>query len=160
MNIEDQPREVITVESVRKEKSRLEKWDLELQRKEQRVQLELIAMAEMRDRIAALQQEVDRQKQELEKQRQAMEAQAVQEREERLDKLAKLYTDSKPKVAAQLLLDRDLETTVEILQRMNERDLIKIVEEMNKMEGTAGADRAREILELFAEKALEKRRIP
>lgn len=160
MNLEDQPRETITVESVRREKDRLEKWDLELQQKEQRVQLELIAMAEMRDRIAALQREVERQKMELEKQRQAMEADAVREREERLDKLAKLYTDSKPKVAAQLLLDRDLETTVEILQRMNERDLIKIVEEMNKMEGTNGADRAREILELFAEKALEKKKIP
>ncbi len=160
MNIEDQPREVITVESVRMEKNRLEKWDLELQQKEQRVQLELIAMAEMRDRIAALQQEVERQKQELEKQRQAMEAEAVREREERLDKLAKLYTDSKPKVAAQLLLDRDLESTVEILQRMNERDLIKIVEEMNKMEGTNGPGRAKEILELFAEKALEKKQVP
>ena len=154
----------ISLESVRIEKERLDRWEQKLRQQEQRVQLELVALAEMRDDLASMQDSIDQQKKELEDLQGKMNSEAEKERQERLDKLAKLFTDSKAKVAAKLLMDRDIETTVEIIQRMKERDLIKIVEEMNKIPAQdnqpSGADRAQELLDLFAEKALEKKAQP
>jgi len=131
-----------------------------LQEKEKRVELELVALAEMRDEIAALRTDVDARIQQLEQLKKEKESLEAKERNERLDKLAKLYAGSRAKDAAQMLMQLDVETTAEIIHRMNEKDVVKIVQEMNKLGGPpggpSGSQRAKELLDLYAEKALKK----
>jgi len=148
-----------SIESVRRERQRLALWAEELQQKEQRVKMELIALAELKDDIAELRNQVDLEREKLATVQQQNDSRKTREKEERLAKLAKLYSATKPKSAAQLLMDMDPETTAEIIRRMREKEVVKIIEEMQKLGSTegglSGAERARDLLDLMAEKAMK-----
>ena len=148
----------ITLESVRKEKERLGRWETKLKEQEERVQLELIALADMRDKMAEMQSDIDQKKQDLEKLQKAVDTEEAQKREERLDKLAKLYTNMK-KDAAKLLMELDPESAAEIIPRFKEKDLVRILQDMSKIPsingGPSGAERAQELLDLYTEKAMQ-----
>ncbi len=156
----EQPEPPPSLESVRRERQRLSRWEAQLQQKQQQVELELVALSEIRDDIASKQLEVDQKILQLKKLLEEKQSEDTQQREEMLNKLAKLYSDTKAKDAARLLMERDVETTVEIIRRMNERDVVKILQEMNKLGGEpggpSGPERATELLDLYAEQALRK----
>jgi len=149
-----------SLESVRRERERLSRWEEQLRQKEKQVALELEALAGIRDEIAAKRSEVDQQVQQLQQLLEQKRSEESRQREEMLDKLAKLYAGSKAKDAAQLLMERDLDTTVEIVRRMRERDVVKILEEMSKLQGEpggpSGSERASALMDLYVEKAIQK----
>lgn len=158
--IEEPAQAGASLESVRRERERLSRWEEQLQQKQQQVELELVALAQIRDEIALKRLEVDQKVQQLKKLLEQQRSEEVQQRDAMLDKLANLYSGSKAKDAARLLMERDLETTVEIIQRMRERDVVKILQEMQKLGGEpggpSGPERATELMDLFAEKALRR----
>lgn len=147
------------LESVRKERERLAAWEQSLEQQEKEVQLELVALAELRDEIEQLRQEVEKETTRLEELRREKESEEAKERETRLNKLAGFYTNARAKEAARMMMEVDNETAVEIMHRMRERDISKIVTEMGKIDeevnGRTGPQRAQELLDLYAEKALE-----
>lgn len=150
-----------SVASIQRERERLSRWEETLRQRERQVEMELVSLAELRDDIARLRTEVDQKVQRLEKLESRKDDQESQERNARLDRLAKLYTSTRPRDAARLLMELDLETTAEIIHRMREQDVVKIIQELNRINeqigGTTGPERARDLLDLYAEKALEKR---
>jgi len=141
----------LSIESVRLERERLGRWEEQLQRKERRVEMELVALSEMRDQMDHIQNTIDQEKSDLEKLMQTKESVEVMEQNERLAKLARLYARSKPKDAAALLEELDDETILEIIHRMREREALKIIQKMNR-------DQAKELLTRYAEEAVAKKR--